>query len=809
MSYSVFKGEMMMKDIFVNNIKIFSILITIYIIYKIILSPIYNEFKLRIALRWKNNRISKLNYVNEILHIILITSLLISLVTLQQKFHFIDLGKEDNYINLVISVLTLYGIFYAFIQFAIGYASQIERDKYWGESKTKAILTRNIGYKFFGSNTFKLLLSIGSLYPVIKLNKELLLHFSQITFIDLSVIKNFAVSFWEVSIFSIFILYIILFTKSLLIMQWFFHIQERKDFMISHMIKNDILKMYQDLFIESYRKRDYYFFRRLVSHINTVKPEEKAEMLHEVIKNSINRFIDIQVEHKRVIESGNKISKKVIDEHRYRSHDLINFFNDLWKYIQEDQIALDFKTLLYLYELQNSVLLNQIFIFCLGNEQRIINGINSTFIRNDHLRNSCFEENSFYDIPEIIWNKITTYRELTRLNHYMIDRSATENLLERYNNAEMQKFSEEEKIVLDEYRAYLDRILYKCNEFQEELKRDDSLYLFRSYSNIQGNRKISSAIQEHIFHYICDLKYSEENKKYIEILTTKLDYKYIIAFIFYIMFYMGSDSYSQWQKDILFLRKIAHNYYDSENIKSKEDITYICSLISNIKIGRRISSELIIWTLHHLNSDISESILKRCNNDRYLSYAKYLKLKFIFHDYGYFYPRFYELSLDSLDGNEWSDWRVGFLEEIIQTPNILKEEFFSIHQYRFYEEVLKSDLPESLYERNDFRLFFINHSFFVSENDFITLIRKDTYFGKGIFEFLILNLDEEKYSYLMENYEISVLFKKKVKEIMNIINLSIVEYVHNLVNMADECSNAPFSIFKKERIIKKLQELLY
>jgi len=737
----------------------------------------------------------------------LVTSLFIILVTLQERFHFINLGKEDNNINLVISLLTLYGIFYTFIQFAIGYASQTERDKCWGKSKTKTILTENIGYKFFGSNTFKLLLSVGSLYPIIKLNKELLLHLSKITHINLSVMKNFVVSFWEVSIFSIFILYIILFTKSLHAMKYFFHIQESKDFILDHMIKSDILERYQDLFLYSYKKRDHYFFRALKSDINTVKSEEKAEMLQEIIKNSINAFIDIQMEHKNVIESGNKISKKVIDGYRFRCYDLIVFFNDLWKYIQIDQIELDFKTLLYFYELQNSVLLNQIFIFCLGDEQKIINEINSTFIRNGHLRISYFEETSFYDVPEIIWNNITMYTELTKLNHYMINRSTTEKLLERYNNIiEVQKFSRDEKRVLNKYKVYLNRLLEKCKEFQGELKSDRSLYLFNSYNNTQENRKVSISMQEQIFHYMCDLEYSVENKKYIEILTTKLEYKYTVALIIYIMFYTGSNPYS---KDILFLRKIILNYYDSENIKSKENIDYICSLISNSNIDDEIFTELITWTLNHLNSNISENILKRCNYDPYLSYAKYLKLKFIFHDYGYFNPGFSELSLDDLNGNECIDWRVGFLEEILQTPNVLKEEFFFIHQYSFYEEVLESALPESIYEKNDFRLFFINHSFSVSENDFINLLRKDIYLGKGIFEFLILNLDKENYNYLLENFEISVVFKMKVKEILNASSLSIVSYLDNLVNMANECSTTPFPSFKQDQIIKKLQKLLY
>src|SRR5699024_11824537 len=44
----------------------------------------------------------------------------------------------ENPLTLVIAILTIYGILYAFIQFAIGYANQKESDKYWGRSSMRS-----------------------------------------------------------------------------------------------------------------------------------------------------------------------------------------------------------------------------------------------------------------------------------------------------------------------------------------------------------------------------------------------------------------------------------------------------------------------------------------------------------------------------------------------------------------------------------------------------------------------------------------------------------------------------------------------
>lgn len=90
-----------------------------------------------------NNRVGKYFFktgiFKTIITVIFPLVVMALLVALQQNYDFIQFGNKDNYNALVISILTLYGILYTFLQFTIGYALQNKNDKYWGRSITKEI----------------------------------------------------------------------------------------------------------------------------------------------------------------------------------------------------------------------------------------------------------------------------------------------------------------------------------------------------------------------------------------------------------------------------------------------------------------------------------------------------------------------------------------------------------------------------------------------------------------------------------------------------------------------------------------------
>lgn len=785
-----------MYELFINNSNIILVILMVYILIQKFISKV----SWRIKWRLQRTIICKNKKINSIIKSFCIYSLIICLITLQRYYNFIYVGKEDSYITLIIGILTLYGIFYVFIQFAISYALQNDSDKFWGRSKTKSLLINNIEYKLFNSNTFKFLMFNTVIFSLLNIetlfNIELLKSYT-----------NFIKALWEVSIFIIVLLYIFLFIRSILVMQTFFDIQERNDFRVREVIKNDIFELYKSLFIKSYKNRDDYFLNILDNDLRALKSNEKVEMLYKVLFKSVYELKKNQLNQIKKIDKGRKIRQKKIDTYKFRAYDLMNMFNDLWIYLQEEKIEMDFEKLLSIFRLQDDILFNQIYICCLGNNEKIIEKL--VLIYNDHMRYSYRDTCSYFRVPSYIWNKISNYQQLVKLNRYINQREATKILIHKYQTSSHIKLSDNENTIIHEYENYLKRILDKSKLFFSELKKDDFIYLIGSYNIDEGRMKIPPTIQEQIYLYILNLEYKCSNKEYIMFLFGLVEYKYILAFIFYTMLYTGRDAYSKWQDDILFLRRINSNYYNDSKINSKVNIDFICKTISNSNISHRISNNLIKWIINNIKNELSEYSIKKCIDTKYMTYAKLLKFIYIFGEYDYFYQNFSNINIKKLINQEWNDWRIIFLSEILMTPNLLKEEFFFTHQYKFYEEFLKPMMPKYIYKTNDFRMFYINFSFSINKQQFSNIILEEGFVGKGIFEFLILKIDDEYYRYLLSNNKLSKVFKKKVKDIINNSNVSIECYIDSLINKASECDNNHISIMKRERIIYKLQKLLY
>ncbi len=800
-----------MIHVFINNIQIIFLSVIIFVIMKKILKKIYFNF----SLKWQNSWLEKFDLPDQIIWMSLVYGGLACLTTLQQTYHIINFGKEENYGNLVVGILALYGIFYTFIQFTIGYASQSGKDKHWGKSKAKALLTDNTEYRLFLSPIFKILLTFCSIYPILKINEKASNAIGVFISSIIKIEKNFLVSLWTVGIFCIYILYILLFVKSLMVMRRLFEIQEHGDYQSIRKIEYKTVKFYQNLFLEHFNnKKEYYregnyFLEVLIDDLNAAKFDEKKVMLKVLFEKSINKYVFQQWLEIYKINDGKKLSKKVIDEYRGKSYFLADFFKELFSYIAKGKIELDVQELLSFYEIQDKVLYNQIYVFSSGNYEKIIKGIISIYEREGYSRGKD-EDTLYFRVPYLIWNRVDTYEKLKKLNHYILERKGSKELLKKYySNLENTKYTNDEKKLLDEYDYYLDGIINKCREFQDDFNKDKKLYLFKSWRYNQGNKKISRIIQDRIYYFIEDLEYNDSNKQYFEVLIRKLEYKYALAIIFYIMLYTGSDSYSKWKKDVLFLRNINRSFYDNKKINSEENINFVCSIIERSNIGHNISRKLVTWILNHINSKLTTEIIQVCNKQRYMSYAKLLKFKYIFQVYGHFSPDFLEIDLDSLHEEGWNDWRVVYLREMLETPSLLKEEFFSMYQFRLSEQVLKSCLHKYVNETEDFRLFYIDMYFSISEEQFISMTKEITFVRKGIADFLILKLDDESYEYLLLNNEVASIFIKNVKYNMNRSNKSIKNYVGELVNKANECSIIILPIITKNRIIIKLQKLIY
>lgn len=180
---------------------------------------------------------------------------------------------------------------------------------------------------------------------------------------------------------------------------------------------------------------------------------------------------------------------------------------------------LKFEELLALLRKQDTVIFNQVFIFCLGDKKEIMEAINLIYDSNNSNKpDRYFYKNLYFEIPEIIWNKVSTYQDLTKLNNYISEREATEELIKfYYYNSEDKTPTDDERRILNEYLNYIHEILEKCREFQKDLKNDKSLYLFPLYRGVHSKNEISPHLQNQILGYIINLEYTSPNKEYINI----------------------------------------------------------------------------------------------------------------------------------------------------------------------------------------------------------------------------------------------------------------------------------------------------
>src|SRR5699024_12278598 len=107
-------------------------------IISLIVLPSLRRLKHLIILKfYKNPYVKNVFYLLRYIALFLIVLVLIDI---QLEFKIVQRSNEINATTLVISLLTIYGILYTFIQFALGYSIQEQIDKYGGECVIDVLL---------------------------------------------------------------------------------------------------------------------------------------------------------------------------------------------------------------------------------------------------------------------------------------------------------------------------------------------------------------------------------------------------------------------------------------------------------------------------------------------------------------------------------------------------------------------------------------------------------------------------------------------------------------------------------------------
>lgn len=773
-----------------ENIQIFFIVALSFILIHNIISSvnrsIINKFIDTKFLKW----LIETNISRMITNVFLPVVLLASFTAFQQTYNLIQLGKEDNYIALVISILTMYGIFYTFLQFTIGYALQNKNDKYWGRSITKDFFLKRLGFEIFKSTFFKILLLYAVIYPTV--SKTIMLGIEKS---NIPLRNSIPQAFWEVSVSVIYILYAYLFLQSLSSMKMLYSIQERRDVRLEWKIEKAVAEEYKRSFEFSYKNNYDYFLDELFKEVEALDQNEQVSMLMYILEKTFSSVSFSKKQRRGLF----KLFKQAEHISRHTPFFINNLFNSLYEKIEENNIQLSLSELLAVYRWHD---------YAINSSLRSLNNYDdiqdADFFEEltkiySSINNVAYDRDcTYFKLPSIIEKRISSYECIEEIHNEIVNRRGFKFVLDAYklNPSERKNFH---NMMAKSYYQYFNNILEYYGKYLSDLK-------YNQYSSSYGifrKNMVDEQESEIIYDYLINMEYTEHNKDYAVFLTNKLDYKYITSFVFYSILFTGPSR--KWEKEILFLKHIISKNQIDESVRDEHILEFVCNKIKNSNIGHRIDSNLIRWIINNISiSQLNEEVLKRCLSEQNMSYAQFLKLKYIFTENNYCSSDFYDVDFDTVNFTSHSDWEIDFLKDMLQTPQLLNEQFFSQHLFYFCQKI--SYRTEHFYFENNFRLFLINSYFQLSENQFIDLLDK-RYIGKGIIEFLILQLDKPEYKYLTEGVTYKS-FSTEVRKLIKRANMSVNSYINDLVSQANEFRDEIISDVEESEIIQIIEKVI-
>ncbi|MEC1179045.1 hypothetical protein P9B03_11170 [Metasolibacillus meyeri] len=763
-----------------ENIYIFFVIAIFLVLIQFFINHVYITMKNKFILTKIYKNIIVQNFLNAILPVILLAIL----TAFQQKYELINFGKKENYLTLVISILTLYGILYAFLQFTISYALQNKNDKHWGRSITKDFFLSYLGFEMFKSTFFKITLLYVVIYPVLGNIIPL-----EIKFFNIYFQHSIADAVWEVGLLVICILYVYLFLQSLSGMKILYDIQEKRNLWLELKIQDKIIEKYKKYFDYSYKQNNDNFCEILFDELKLLNSNEQVDMLMSILGEIFGTGRLPKVRKKGLFKIFNK------DEQIWenRSFYINNLFNKLYEEIEKNNIELSLQGALVIYRWHDNAIIDT-----------LINRRNSDDTKN---KDFCIDliaiyssrdnfrydmECTYFKLPSIIKSCIASCEDIERIHSYIVNRQG---FMNQGSLADKEPYN----MMVESYYRYFQSMLHSYGSYFNKLG-------YRYYSNFFGvhrNRFMNEQESEIIYDYLINLEYTEDSKEYALFLINKLDFKYRASFVFYNILYTGSSR--KWEKDILLFEKIINQNWLDESIYDKNILEFVCTKIKNSNIGHRINSDLIKWIIKNMTiSQLNEEVLERCSSERNFSYSQFIKLKYIFNQDYYCSLNLNTVDLNKTSFKSYSDWKIGFVKNILQTPKLLKTSFFSQQVYYVCSKI--SYEREHFQMENDFRLFLVNHSFKLSEDKFIDMI-ENYYLGKGIIEFLILQLGELEYKYLIDGV-CDKPFALRVRAVIRGLNISVSSYIDGLVNQVNECGNEIISSIEKDEIIRVVEKMV-
>ncbi|WP_037285680.1 hypothetical protein [Saccharibacillus sacchari] len=743
------------------------------------------------------------------LKIILPMGVITIIISVQQKFSLIELGKEENRLSLVIALLTLYGILYAFIQFTISYAQQNSQDQYWGRSIAKGPFIKSLNLQIFKSGFFSLLLGYVSIFVLLQGS------FASFGFLDFLPDK-FLESFWEASFLIVFSLCVYVFIKGLQGLQMMLMMPLEKRPKLYKDIETQVTAQYIKLFKDCLQAGDQnYFVEVLFQDVEKIEAKEKHAMLTHVMEEILDSDIFYKKPAKKILwfeDNG------YANEMRKRASFVLRLEGAFFEKIEKCSFSIEFKDLVGLYTKSHKIIDNLLELQ-LQSYKNLDHFTELMETYQDHRRNIFFKNFTYFIIPLTIINQIKGIEEVEYL-HEQMKKTTGYKIFLKLCRIEKLELNEQEIEFLKAYKEYWHSILLACQPYVYELESQRYDFLFSRWDNGRYSRNAEEDkeneeyefLKEETYWFVTDLAPSSENKKYITFLMNKLGYAYKVSMIFYHM--LDTEFHQGWKKEVLYFYQMFQSCMNSKPIKNDEKtILFVHEKIQNERsnIGHKIDLNLVRWIFDHIAIEKLKPIilkdLEDCLRKNYISYSLLLKFNFIFlQSRSYLFDFYKEVEHYTFEqSNHVEDWRISTLCELIETPELLKEGFFKQHIYQLCK---RDSFNFSLIDLNrSFEVFYINPHLNVSAENFEDIIHSVA--GDGIIEFLILNLHKENYFYLMHGQN-RLNFRKKIERIIDYKGLSVKEYVQELTNRAREISDFRVMSPRIAFIIeKKLETILY
>src|SRR5699024_286152 len=203
---------------------------------------------------------------------------------IQREYKTFQISQIDNELALVISILTLYGIYYAFIQFAISYSVNNEKDWHCRKSIINFKLINNHVFKTFNSRFFRFLLIYIVIFSLINIEN---FQFNATWNLLLS---EWAPTIFAASIVTVMLVYILLFVRSLSIMTDLFRVREGIFVFEKPQIENSIINESYIVFKQSYKNTGPVFSDYIFAIIKLTNEPNKKEMFIKIMDRVVNKY---------------------------------------------------------------------------------------------------------------------------------------------------------------------------------------------------------------------------------------------------------------------------------------------------------------------------------------------------------------------------------------------------------------------------------------------------------------------------------------------------------------------------------------